>query len=63
MTLIQRCSSVCVVMDDADKNSSKFTAWLDLDSLTDLRMKQDAIEVVALLAHEIIREVRTYFKK
>lgn len=40
-----------------DKNTRKFTAWLKLDSISDLSWKQDAIEVMGLLIHEIIREV------
>jgi len=45
---------------NVDKNTSKLSAWLEIDSLVDLKLKQDGLELIGLLAFEIVREVMTF---
>lgn len=45
-----------------DKNSAKFTMWLELDSLTEVKLKKDVIDAFGFLAHETIREVTVSYR-
>ncbi len=46
-----------IIFDCTDKNTTKFAKWLEVSSLTDMKIGQDQIEIFGFLANMTAQEV------